>query len=302
MQGNDLEKIDEYIHRFLKELEYDLVLKMFSHLQGGKKLRSKLLLNIAGVSNESLKLCAIIELIHAASLLHDDVLDEAKLRRGAKSVNAEFGSKNAIMLGDILYSKAFYELSFFKAQIIACISSAVAKLSVGELMDIELAKSFNEDEKAYLKMIELKTAALIEASASAAAILAGLDEKAFGKYGRNLGLAFQIVDDILDVKNDENLLGKPAMSDFKEGKTTLVYMNLFKELDYNAKEKLKSLFAKDLNEDDQNWLKENFVKFDIIKKTSDEAKKYGFKALQAIKPYANSSLENFVLKMIDREF
>ncbi len=298
-----MQEINAIIETFIKNLDYKPIETMFAKIKTGKMLRSKLIIDIAqNKSDELHKLCAIVELIHLASLLHDDIIDEAHLRRGAKSINAEFGAKNALMLGDILYSYAFTQLLSFPKSVAKSISNAVAKLAKGELMDIELSKAFNSDKKAYETMIEYKTAALIEASAFSAAHLAGLDEKAFGEYGKNLGLAFQIVDDILDVKNDEKTLGKPAMSDFKEGKTTLVYINLFKELNYNDKEKLQNLFKKDLKDEELAWLKGKLAEYDIIKKTAKEAKDFALKALKAIEGFENERLRELVYKMTDREF
>lgn len=298
-----MQEINAIIETFIKNLDYKPIETMFAKIKTGKMLRSKLIIDIAqNKSDELYRLCAIVEFIHLASLLHDDIIDEAHLRRGAKSINAEFGAKNALMLGDILYSYAFTQLLSFPKSVAKSISNAVAKLAKGELMDIELSKAFNSDKKAYEMMIEYKTAALIEASAFSAAHLAGLDEKAFGEYGKNLGLAFQIVDDILDVKNDEKTLGKPAMSDFKEGKTTLVYINLFKELNYNDKEKLQNLFKKDLKDEELAWLKGKLAEYDIIKKTAKEAKDFALKALKAIEGFENERLRELVYKMTDREF
>lgn len=298
-----MQEINAIIETFIKNLDYKPIETMFAKIKTGKMLRSKLIIDIAqNKSDELYRLCAIVELIHLASLLHDDIIDEAHLRRGAKSINAEFGAKNALMLGDILYSYAFTQLLSFPKSVAKSISNAVAKLAKGELMDIELSKAFNSDKKAYEMMIEYKTAALIEASAFSAAHLAGLDEKAFGEYGKNVGLAFQIVDDILDVKNDEKTLGKPAMSDFKEGKTTLVYINLFKELNYNDREKLQNLFKKDLKDEELAWLKGKLAEYDIIKKTAKEAKDFALKALKAIEGFENERLRELVYKMTDREF
>lgn len=298
-----MQEINAIIETFIKNLDYKPIETMFAKIKTGKMLRSKLIIEIAQKKTDTLyRLCAIVELIHLASLLHDDIIDEANLRRGAKSINAEFGAKNALMLGDILYSYAFTQLTDFPKSVAKSISNAVAKLAKGELMDIELSKSFNTNQKAYQTMIEYKTAALIEASAFSAAHLAGLDEKAFGEYGKNVGLAFQIVDDILDVKNDEKTLGKPVMSDFKEGKTTLVYINLFKELNYNDKEKLQNLFKKDLNSEELAWLKGKLAEYDIIKKTAKEAKDFALKALKAIEGFENEPLRELVYKMTDREF
>ncbi|EGK8084284.1 polyprenyl synthetase family protein [Campylobacter lari] len=297
-----MQKIDQYMHEFLSELNYEPILTMSSKLQGGKKLRSKLLLKIAGESDISYKICAIIELIHAASLLHDDVIDEAKLRRGVKSINAQFGAKNAIMLGDILYSKAFYELSLIDLKLAKIISNAVVMLSVGELMDVNLSETFNTDKNAYLQMIYNKTAILIEASARCGAILADLNEDDFAEYGKNLGLAFQIVDDILDIKGDEQTLGKPAMNDFKEGKTTLTYMYLYEKLNPQDQEILKSYYKKDLSVDELAWIKNKMQEYGIFNQVGQELNTYANNALKAIAKYNIKDLEDIIKSMIEREF
>ncbi|QWU80278.1 polyprenyl synthetase family protein [Campylobacter novaezeelandiae] len=297
-----MQEIDTLIQNYLKDLDYTPVLKMLDSINIGKKLRSKLLLNIAGKSDISFKLCAIIELIHLASLLHDDIIDDAKLRRGARSINDKFGAKNALMLGDILYSKAFFELSKMDANFAQIISDAVVKLSLGELMDINLSQEFNIDEDKYLKMIYHKTAVLIEASAKCGAILAGLSEGNFANYGKNLGLAFQIVDDILDIKSNESILGKPIMSDFKEGKTTLPYIYLYKKLDNADKNILVSFFKKELDKNEILWIKEQMIEKQILEEVFNKAKTYGNNALIAIESYNNASLNEIIDNMISREF
>lgn len=294
-----MNKIDDRLNELIAQLDYSVVSDMFAKISSGKKLRSKLICKIAGESEKSINLCAIIELIHLASLLHDDVIDDASLRRGEASINALFGNKNAIMLGDTLYSKGFFELSKFGEQISALISDAVCKLSLGELMDVELSKAFNSDESAYFRMIYYKTAVLIEASAGAAALLAGADESSHKEYGKNLGIAFQIIDDILDITSDEKTLGKPAMSDFKEGKTTLPYILLFKAQNESQKEQLKALFAKDLSVSELGWLKEQFSKYSIIEKSIQIATDYANKALNAV---SNDELKEVVNAMINRKF
>lgn len=297
-----MQEIDTLIQNYLKDLDYTPVLKMLDSINMGKKLRSKLLLNIAGKSDISFKLCAIIELIHLASLLHDDIIDDAKLRRGARSINDKFGAKNALMLGDILYSKAFFELSKMDANFAQIISDAVVKLSLGELMDINLSQEFNIDEDKYLKMIYHKTAVLIEASAKCGAILAGLSENNFANYGKNLGLAFQIVDDILDIKSNESILGKPIMSDFKEGKTTLPYIYLYKKLDNVDKNILVGFFKKELDKNEILWIKEQMIEKQILEEVFNKAKTYGNNALMAIESYNNASLNEIIDNMISREF
>jgi len=142
-----------------------------------------------------------------------------------------------------------------------------------------MADSFNSDEKKYLDMLYLKTATLIEAAAKASAILAGKDAEAHALYGKNLGLSFQIIDDILDITADEATLGKPAMNDFVEGKTTLPYIYLYEALDSNEKVKLTSFHGKKLNDRESSWIKEQMKmyktverSFELAQRLSDEAK------------------------------
>ena len=297
-----MEKIDLIMKNFIAELGYEPANAMFAQINSGKKLRSKLLLKIAGESEQSLKICAIIELIHLASLLHDDVIDDADTRRGSPSINASFGTKNAVMLGDILYSKGFYELSKFPHEIAGEISGAVSKLSVGEMMDVDLSAKFNEDKSAYETMIYYKTAVLIEAAAAVGAMLAGLDARNFKIYGKNLGLAFQIIDDILDVTQDAATLGKPNFSDFKEGKTTLPYIYLYESLNESDKEKLKSLFKKDLSEAERGWVRAKMNETGAIKKSIEAAKNLGEQATKSVEKFSVDGLESIVKSMIDREF
>ena len=297
-----MEKIDLIMKNFIAELGYELANAMFARINSGKKLRSKLLLKIAGESEQSLKICAIIELIHLASLLHDDVIDDADTRRGSPSINASFGTKNAVMLGDILYSKGFYELSKFPHEIAGEISGAVSKLSIGEMMDVDLSAKFNEDKSAYETMIYYKTAVLIEAAAAVGAMLAGLDARNFKIYGKNLGLAFQIIDDILDVTQDAATLGKPNFSDFKEGKTTLPYIYLYESLNEADKEKLKSLFKKDLSEGERGWVRAKMNETGAIKKSIEAAKNLGEQAIKSVEKFNVDGLESIVKSMIDREF
>ena len=206
------------------------------------------------------------------------------------------------MLGDILYSKGFYELSKFQHEIAGEISGAVSKLSVGEMMDVDLSAKFNEDKSAYETMIYYKTAVLIEATAAVGAMLAGLDARNFKIYGKNLGLAFQIIDDILDVTQDAATLGKPNFSDFKEGKTTLPYIYLYESLNEADKEKLKSLFKKDLSETEQGWVRAKMNETGAILKSIEAAKNLGEQAIKSVEKFNVDGLESIVKSMIDREF
>jgi octaprenyl-diphosphate synthase len=296
----ELKIVKDKILEFVKECDDEKSVELFGHLATGKMLRSKLILKIAGVNEESIKLCAIVEMIHAASLLHDDVIDEADTRRGSPSVNALYDDKTAIMFGDVLYSKAFTELSQMNRKIAYNISSAVTKLSIGEMMDIDLTQTFNTDYKKYLDMIYKKTASLIEASAASAAILANKDEEIYSLYGKNLGLAFQMIDDILDITQDAATLGKPAMFDFVEGKATIPYLLLHQRLD--DKTKLESLFKKELNEEEVLWIKQQMERTDSLNDAISQAKALGREAIMILEDENSEGLVKIMKEMIEREF
>lgn len=293
-------QIKTYINTFILECQNEHISALCEHLQYGKMLRSKLLLAISGVSEEALRVCALIEMIQNASLLHDDVIDNASTRRGDLSINARFGNKNAIMLGDVLYSKAFYELSKLDMNIAQSVSLAVTRLSIGEIEDVRLSNGFHTNREAYINMCSLKTAALIVAAAESGAILKGLDKDIYSTYGENLGIAFQIIDDILDITQDSSILGKPSMSDFREGKTTLPYMDLYECLQKDKQEMLLSYYAKNLSPKEEEWIKTQMQDNDIIAKSLQCAKNFADKALQAIASQDNQTLRDMITQMLDR--
>jgi len=295
-----MQRVEFELDRLVSECGYDEVVKLFKGLSGGKRLRAKLILKIASSHERAGLLGAIVELIHGASLLHDDVIDDANTRRGVSSINATEGSKVAVMLGDILYSKAFSELVEFDKEIAKIISSSVAALSVGEMMDVDMAKEFNADEKKYLDMLYLKTATLIEAAAKASAILAGKDAQKYALYGRNLGLSFQIIDDILDITSDAKTLGKPAMNDFVEGKTTLPYIYLYEELDDEGKERLISYHGKKVSNDDAMWIREMMGRYKTVERSYMLAKKLSKEAQEVVSD--DIELVNILETMIKRSY
>ena len=288
--------------QMIESLNDKYVLELFQKVPKGKRLRAKLILRIAGLSDDAYKLAAIVELIHAASLLHDDVIDDALTRRGKESINAIFGNKTSIMLGDILYSKGFTELTTLPNSVAYRVSNAVALLSVGELLDVELSDSFNKNEELYMDMIYKKTASLIEAASASAAFLAKKDVKVYELYGKNLGLAFQIIDDVLDITQESQKLGKPSLHDFKEGKTTLPYMYMYDRIGTKDKERLLGLFKKDLSQDDRIWIKNKMQESSSLDDSIKMAKKLGLEALEAIKNEENESLGKIIKEMIERDF
>jgi octaprenyl-diphosphate synthase len=182
------------------------------------------------------------------------------------------------------------------------VSNAVVQLSLGELADVELSRKFHTNKEAYLKMLYQKTASLMEASAEAGAILAGKDREAYRIYGKNLGIAFQMIDDILDITSDSKTLGKPALHDFEEGKVTLPYMYLYNILAEEDREYLVSLHRKKLSEDEAIWIKSAMDKYNIIEKSYQEAKELVVEAIELMESMGERDLSNIAKAMIEREF
>ena len=297
-----LEAVERKIEQYILDLNEPDITKAVSKIPAGKRLRAKLMLEIAGSSLSVIKAAAIVEMIHAASLLHDDVIDDAFTRRGVDSINAIFGNKSAIMIGDVLYSKAFYELIDIDRFVAKSISNAVVQLSIGERKDVYMGEYFNVDKETYIEMIYQKTATLIEAASESAAILAGKPKEIYKTYGRNLGIAFQMIDDILDIVSDSKTLGKPALNDFKEGKTTLPYIYLYEVLNEKDKVKLKSLHKKTLKADEQKWILSKFKEYNIIEKAKKEAFELINEAIEIMQKAGENGLKAIAIKMVDRSF
>lgn len=297
-----LSAVERKIEQYIKELDDKGAEAILCSLPGGKRVRAKLICKIAGGHLRVIKTAAIVEMIHAASLLHDDVIDDAKMRRKSPSINALYGSKRAIMLGDILYAKGFFELNEIDKRVSSVISNAVVQLSLGEMNDVALAVSMNTDRSLYMKMIYQKTASLIEASAHAAALLAGKSPEPYRIYGRNIGLAFQMIDDLLDITSDEATLGKPALHDFAEGKTTLPYIYLYEQLGDDAREKLKSLHAKKLSANEQKWIGTMMQEYGILQRCYDEAKELVDEASSLMERSGERDLVAIAQEIIHRKF
>ncbi|WP_104748800.1 polyprenyl synthetase family protein [Helicobacter cetorum] len=303
----ELSIIQKKIACWVKDLKSSPIEELFSNIGFGKMLRSKLMLALldekvdATTLDKAFNLCAIVEMIQTASLLHDDVIDKATTRRKLPSINALFGNINAIMLGDVFYSKAFFELAKMGESIAQTLSNAVLRLSRGEIEDVFLGENFNTDKEKYWRILEDKTASFIEASLESMAILLDKDRKIYASFGLNFGMAFQIIDDLLDITQSTQTLGKPSFNDFKEGKTTLPYLLLCDKLPERERNLLISYFKSDKKEVIE-WTKEKFIQYNIIEETLEIAKTYSNKALEAIKTENNIILEELAHSVTKRIF
>jgi len=196
---------------------------------GGKRLRPAVLLLIAGALGArgpaAHRLAAVIEFIHTATLLHDDVVDESDLRRGRPTANAMFGNAASVLVGDFLYSRAFQMMvEAGSMRVMSILADATNRIAEGEVLQLLNIHDPTVDEERYLRVVERKTATLFEAAAQIGAVIAGADDATESRclrYGASIGTAFQIVDDILDYSGHAEELGKRLGDDLREGKVTL---------------------------------------------------------------------------------
>jgi octaprenyl-diphosphate synthase len=223
------------------------------HLQksGGKRLRPALLLLASGACGYSgdaaIRLGAVVEIIHTATLVHDDVIDEADVRRGKPSINLRWGNQTSVLAGDWLYMQAFNlalrERNFYVLDLLIELTQMMVE---GELMQLEWLGRLDVTEDEHLSLVHRKTAYLFSVCARLGAILAGADpkdEQRLGDYGWNLGMAFQLADDLLDFTASERVLGKPVGSDLREGKVTLSMILALKQCTSAERESVRRVIT-----------------------------------------------------------
>ncbi len=250
----DLQKVEG---EFKKNLDSDvkLISKIGEHLlgSGGKRFRPMILIlstKLCGYEGDRhIPLASVIEFIHTASLLHDDVVDDAALRRGNASANALWGSEASVLVGDFLFSKSFsLMVRDGDNRILRVISDASIRLAEGEMQELIKTSDLSLAEEGYLSIVTRKTAALISAACRIGAILGGVDseqEKSMGDFGLNVGIAFQLIDDTLDYISDEKEFGKTIGIDLKDGKVTLPLIHTLRNCSIQERSKLEEVFFSD---------------------------------------------------------
>ena len=226
----DLGEVDRVIRsRLASEVVLINTVAEYIIAAGGKRMRPALLLLVAralgDTSGHRHLLAAVVEFIHTATLLHDDVVDESSLRRGRQTANAAFGNAASVLVGDFLYSRAFQMMvEADDMRVMRVLSDATNVIAEGEVLQLINCNDPDVDEERYLTVIRYKTAKLFEASAQLGAILAGAPaaiETGAAEYGRRLGTAFQLIDDVLDYSGVTSDIGKNVGDDLREGKPTL---------------------------------------------------------------------------------
>ena len=249
-----LQSVEVLIQQRLKS-DVNLIEKMSNHhlSSGGKRLRALLTLESAKLTGfkgdkRDINLAACVELIHSATLLHDDVIDESELRRGKKTTNSIWGNQSSILVGDYLLSRCFEMMvEDGDLEILKLLSSTSAKIAQGEVLQLQHKGEADLLEETYIDIINLKTASLFSAATKTGACLSGSNQKekkALESYGRNLGLAFQIADDALDYYAKEKLFGKEVGKDFFEGKVTLPLITVFQKGSEEEKNFLNEIMKK----------------------------------------------------------
>ena len=227
---DDLQAVDRVLRKSLSS-DVALIRQVSEYIirGGGKRLRPALLILAAQACGYRGKhhhtLAAVVEMIHTATLLHDDVVDESSLRRGHATANAMFGNAASVLVGDFLYSRAFQLIvTVENMRVLQILSNATNDIAEGEVLQLMNTGNPDLDEESYLEVIRRKTAKLFEAAAQLGAVLAGADvgiEDALARYGMHVGTAFQLIDDVLDYSGELAAIGKNLGDDLAEGKATL---------------------------------------------------------------------------------
>ena len=295
-----------------------LVQKMTNyHIQtGGKRLRALLTLGSAKLCNylkggRDINLAACVELIHAATLMHDDVIDVSDLRRGKKTINSIWGNQSSILVGDYLLSRCFEMMvEDGNLEVLKLLSSTSSKIAQGEILQLQHKGEIDMLEETYLKIISTKTAVLFSASTKVGAILANKknnEKDALEFYGKNLGLTFQIADDILDYNSELKLFGKKIGNDFYEGKITLPVILLSQQINNIEKQSLKDIFKKNKrSENDLKFTLDLILKYKIIKQCYKKAEHSISLASSSLSIFPDSEekrvLENLTTFSLERSF
>jgi|Deesub1362A_J573_1020465.scaffolds.fasta_scaffold00005_273 geranylgeranyl diphosphate synthase type I len=283
---------------------------------GGKRIRPALTtLSYRAVAMEGnvgyiAPLAIALELIHTATIIHDDIIDKSSMRRGVPTVNEKWGNETALLAGDLIFSKAFGLVGKYeKKEIIDIISNACIRLAEGEMLETEHTGNMNMTEEVYLEVIERKTAALFEACTKCAAILGdGTPEEidALSRFGYLSGIGFQMTDDILDIVSGETILGKPIGADVTQGRPTFVILHALKVAGEEEKEILKDVITgKKLSKDEVKTalqiINENSIEY--AKKRAKSIIEKAKKELRVLKDSsAKKSLEIIADYAISRSF
>ncbi len=287
-----------------------LIPELAGHLiaSGGKRLRPMLTLATSALldypGTRQYKLAAAVEFIHTATLLHDDVVDRSDLRRGRKTANVIWGNPASVLVGDFLFSRAFeLMVEDGSLKVLKILSNASAVIAEGEVNQLTAQRQVATSEEHYLEIIGAKTAALFAAACRISAVIAERDEgveMALDAYGRNLGIAFQLVDDAIDYASDEATMGKGVGDDFRDGKMTLpVILAIARGSDADRAFWKDAMEGRRVADDDLAVATRLLEATRAIADTLEHARHYGQRAIDALGPFPASKAKAALIEAVE---
>ena len=307
--ADDLKAVNQLILRRM-DSQVDLVPQLAGHIivAGGKRLRPLLTLGAAKLcqytGDRHISLATCVEFIHTATLLHDDVVDESHLRRGQETANALFGNQASVLVGDFLFSRSFeIMIEDGSLDVLRILSHASSIIAEGEVLQLMTTNDTQTSEDTYLEVIKAKTAQLFAAACRIGAVVSDrprIEEKALESYGMNLGIAFQLIDDVLDYSAKQATLGKSIGDDFKEGKISLPVILAFRRGDEIEREFWHRTLEKlDQNEDDFAHALHLMEKHGALKDSVERARHYGAIARDSLGIFKDGPIKVIFGDLID---
>ena len=287
-----------------------LIPELAGHLiaGGGKRMRPMLTLGCAALLGYSgtrhQKLSAAVEFIHTATLLHDDVVDGSGLRRGKQTANLIWGNPASVLVGDFLFSRAFeLMVEDGSLRVLKILSHASAVIAEGEVEQLTTQRRIETDEEQYLTIISAKTAALFAAACRIAPVVAEADEEAefaLERYGKYLGIAFQLVDDVLDYGSEQDVMGKAAGDDFRDGKVTLPVILAYARGSEDERSFWRSAMAGErVSDEDLERAIGLLRRSEALSETLDRARQYGRRALDALAGFPSSKAKSALSEAVE---
>lgn len=311
----------ESIQSELQILEQELIAQLKSRVpvafeigahimnSGGKRIRPQLAIiaaRMGGYSgSDAIKLSGAIECIHTATLLHDDVVDTADTRRGRPSANTLWSNEMCVLGGDFILAKAFSALTSLKdLRILEIVSGATERLSEGELFQMANIGNLDLTEEDYLQVIADKTAILMEAACRGGAIIGGLDgekEDALARFGFDLGIAFQMTDDVIDYRSDKETMGKTPCKDVQEGKLTLPLISALKNADATEKARVAAMIREgEASDSDQEWIRDFVDRRGGLRETLERSRSYLERGTEYLRIFPDSEEKRALMRLAEK--
>lgn len=287
-----------------------LIPELAGHLiaSGGKRIRPMLTLATSALldypGTRHFKLAATVEFIHTATLLHDDVVDESSLRRGKQTAHVIWGNASSVLVGDFLFSRAFeLMVEDGSLKVLKILSNASAVIAEGEVNQLTTQRRIETTEAKYLEVVGAKTAALFAAACRISAVVAERDEateEALDSYGRNLGIAFQLVDDAIDYASDAATMGKGVGDDFRDGKITLPVILAYARGDETERQFWKdAMEGRRVSDEDLQYATQLLRSTGGLSDTLGQARHYGQRAIDALGPFPMSAAKAALIEAVE---